>query len=164
MLSGRPQREGSLKAFIHSSVAGTLMNVASFLQLTAPAEHFLCGCCHVHSQVDSGTTRELGRESGFVRLRFQQLFHLSSASRRYLCFQHTSRYWPIISTNTLLLVRDASKPGEAAAAACLSVPEGAGINQLMAFPAFNARPLKCSGGAEPQQFVLLGFLSLLTAG
>lgn len=47
---------------------------------------------------------------------------------------------------------------------CLSVPEGAGINQLMAFPAFNARPLKCSGGAEPQQFVLLGFLSLLTAG
>lgn len=164
MLSGRPQREGSLKAFIHSSAAGTLMNVASFLQLTAPAEHFLCGCCHVHSQVDSGTTRELGRESGFVRLRFQKLFHLSSASRRYLCFQHTSRYWPIISTNTLLLVRDASKPGEAAAAACLSVPEGAGINQLMAFPAFNARPLKCSGGAEPQQFVLLGFLSLLTAG
>lgn len=125
MLSGRPQREGSLKAFIHSTAGGTLMNMASFLQLTAPAEHFLCGCCHVHSQVDSGTTRELGRESGFVHLRFQQLFHLSSASRRYLCFQHTSRYWPIISTNTLLLVRDASKPGEAAAAACLSVcPRG----------------------------------------
>lgn len=40
---------------------------------------------------------------------------------------------------------------------CLSVPEGTGINQLMAFPAFNARPLKCSGGTEPQQFVLLGF-------
>lgn len=156
MLSGRPQREGSLKAFIHSSAAGTLMNVASFLQLTAPAEHFLCGCCHVHSQVDSETTRELGRELGFVHLRFQQLFHLSSASRRYPFFQHTSRYWPIISTNTLLLVRDASKPQQQPPV-CLSVPEGAGINQLMAFPAF-----KCSGGAEPQQFVLLGLNILST--
>lgn len=167
MLSGRPQREGSLKAFIHSTAGGTLMNVASFLQLTAPAEHFLCGCCHVHSQVDSGTTRELGRESGFVHLRFQQLFHLSSASRRYLCFQHTSRYWPIYQhkhTPARAWRIKARRSCSSRLSVCLSVPEGAGINQLMAFPAFNARPLKCSGGAEPQQFVLLGFLSLLTAG